>query len=120
VELLLLDFIVPIMYRLEVKTVEAISVFRQEILPGHTGAFVLFYLMKIALGLAAAVVIIAGTCLTCCIAGLPYLSSVAFLPIFVFFRCYSLCFLEQFGEEWRLMGNEGAPEIERDSSAIAP
>lgn len=118
-ELLLLDFIVPIMYRLEVKTIEAISVFRQEILPGHTGAFVLFYLMKIALGLAAAVVIFAGTCLTCCIAGLPYLSSVAFLPIFVFFRCYSLCFLEQFGEEWRLMGSLDAPEIERGSSAPA-
>ena len=119
VELLLLDFIVPIMHRLNMKTVEAFSVFRQEILPGHAGVFVLFYLMKIALGLAAAVVIIAGTCLTCCIAGLPYLSSVVFLPLFVFFRCYSLFFLEQFGEEWRLLDISSAPQIERGSSAPA-
>lgn len=117
VDLLLMDFVVPIMYRLNLKTVEAFSVFRQEILPSHTGTFVLFYLMKLALGIAAAVVLVAGTCLTCCIAGLPYLSSVFFLPLFVFFRCYSLCFLEQFGEQWRLMGSEGAPDIEGNSSA---
>lgn len=119
VELLLVDFVVPIMYRLNVKSVTAFSVFRQEILPGHAGTFVLFYLMKLALGIAAAMIIIAGTCLTCCIAGLPYLSSVFFLPLFVFFRCYSLYFLEQFGEEWRLMGGADAPEIEGDSSAPA-
>ncbi len=102
VGLLLIDFIVPIMYRLDLKTIEAISVFRQEILPGHAGIFVLFYLMKIALGIVAAVIIVAGTCLTCCIAALPYLSSVFFLPVFVFFRCYSLCFLEQFGDGWHI------------------
>jgi hypothetical protein len=44
-----------------------------------------------------------GCCLTCCLALLPYLSSVVFLPIHVFFRCYSLKFLEQFGEEWRIL-----------------
>lgn len=116
VELLLADFIVPIMYRLNVKTVEAISVFRQTVLPGHVGPFALFYLMKLALGIAAAVIIIAGTCLTCCIAGLPYLSSVFFLPVFVFFRCYSLFFLEQFGEDWHLMSSADAPEIQRDQN----
>jgi hypothetical protein len=45
-----------------------------------------------------------GACCTCFLAGLPYLSSVAFLPIFVCFRSYSLYFLEQFGEEWRFIG----------------
>ena len=35
---------------------------------------------------------------------------VVFLPIFVFFRCYSLGFLEQFGEEWRII-QVPAPEL---------
>ncbi len=110
--LLLMDFVVPIMYHRNLKTIEAFSIFRQEILPGHVGIFVLFYLMKLALGIAAAVIIVAGTCLTCCIAGLPYLSSVFFLPVFVFFRCYSLLFLEQFGNEWRLISRTDAPELQ--------
>ena len=110
--LLLMDFVVPIMYHRNLKTIEAFSIFRQEILPGHVGIFVLFYLMKLALGIAAVVIIVAGTCLTCCIAGLPYLSSVFFLPVFVFFRCYSLFFLEQFGDEWRLIGRMDAPEFQ--------
>jgi len=49
-----------------------------------------------------------GCCLTCCVALLPYVSSVVFLPVHVFFRSYSLCFLEQFGEEWRII-QEPAP-----------
>lgn len=112
VVLLLTDFVVPIMYHRTLKTVEAFSVFWNEILPGHIGTFVLFYLMKLVLGIAAAVIIFAGTCLTCCIAGLPYLSSVFFLPIFVFFRCYTLSFLEQFGDAWHLMDRVGDTHAE--------
>jgi hypothetical protein len=114
VVLLLLDFVVPIMYHQNLNTIEAFSVFRQDILPGHAGSFVLYYLMKLALGIAAAVVILTGTCLTCCLASLPYLSSVFFLPVFVFFRCYSLSFLEQFEDEWRLDDKVDGPASERE------
>ena len=55
------------------------------------------------LWIPALLLILLGCCFTCCVALLPYLSSVAFLPIFVFFRCYSLGFLAQFGEEWRIL-----------------
>lgn len=112
VVLLLTDFVVPIMYRRDVKTIEAFSVLRQDILPGHLGTFALYFLIKLGLGIAAMVVILAGTCLTCCIAGLPYLSSVFFLPVFVFFRCYSLSFLEQFGDEWRMEESVDEPDPE--------
>lgn len=105
IEYMLKDFIMPIMYRRGLRTLDAIAVFRQEILPGHTGAFILFYLMKLVLGIAGAVVAMLGTCVTCCIAGLPYISSVVFLPISVFMRSYPLFFLAQFGEEWRLIGD---------------
>jgi len=103
IEYLLRDFVVPIMYHRDLGTAAAWAVLRQELLPGNGWRFVGFYLMSLLLGIAAILLILLGCCLTCCLALLPYLSSVVFLPIFVFFRTYSLCFLEQFGEAWRIL-----------------
>lgn len=108
--LLLRDFVVPIMYHRNLGTSEAWAMLRHELLPGNTWRFVGFYLMTCLLWIPAILLILAGCCLTCCVAILPYLSSVAFLPIFVFFRCYSLGFLEQFGEEWRIIERPEATE----------
>ena len=101
--LLLRDFVAPIMYRRNLGTSEAWAILRRDLLPGNAWKFVGFYLMTFLLWIPATLLILAGCCLTCCVAILPYLSSVAFLPIFVFFRCYSLGFLEQFGEDWRVI-----------------
>ena len=101
--LLLRDFVAAIMYRRNLGTSEAWAVLRRELLPGNAWRFVGFYLMNLLLWIPAVLLIVIGCCLTCCVAILPYLSSVVFLPIFVFFRCYSLVFLEQFGEEWRII-----------------
>ncbi|MGC8723899.1 MAG: DUF7544 domain-containing protein [Acidobacteriota bacterium] len=105
INLVLADFVVPVMARREISVMAGVRVFRAELLPGRIGAFLLFYLLKLFLALAAGVIIMLGTCVTCCIAGLPYLSSVVFLPIFVFMRAYSLAFLEQFGDEWHLFSD---------------
>lgn len=109
VKVLFRDFVVPIMYRRDIPALEAFQVFRLEVLPGRVPNFILFYLMMFVVGLAAAVLIVVGTCITCCIAALPYISSVVFLPILVFFRAYSLSFLEQCGDEWRLMASSQQP-----------
>jgi hypothetical protein len=101
--LLLRDFVVPIMYHRNLGPREALGLLHRELLPGHRWRFVGFYAMKLVFGLAAAILFLVGCCLTCCVAMLPYLSSVVFLPIFVFFRCYSLEFLAQFGEAWQLI-----------------
>jgi hypothetical protein len=111
IALLLHDFVVPIMYRWNLDTSAAWARLRQDLLPGNGWRFVGFYLMTFLLWLPAALLILLGCCLTCCLALLPYLSSVVFLPIFVFFRCYSLGFLAQFGEEWRIIQ---VPEPEAD------
>jgi hypothetical protein len=102
-KLLLRDFVVPIMYQRDLLATEAFRFFRRSILPGRVLPLVQFYLMALVMALAAAILIILVTCMTCCIAALPYISSVVFLPVFVFFRCYSLYFLEQVGEEWRII-----------------
>jgi hypothetical protein len=111
-KLLLRDFVVPIMFKRGLPAMEAFRILRNEILPGRVLPMVLFYLMTLVMGLASAILVVLVTCLTCCIAGLPYISSVVFLPVFVFFRCYSLCFLEQIGPEWRI--------IERPEDGPAP
>lgn len=113
VSLLLEDFVVPVMYRRDLDLPEAWAMLRQELLPGHGWHFLGFYLMTLVLWIPAALLAIAIICLTCCVALLPYLNSVALLPISVFFRCYSLCFLEQFGEDWRILepAEPAAPSV---------
>lgn len=99
----LINFVVPIMYQRGLGTRAAMGLFWKELLRPNLGAFVLFFLMCFVLGLASAFLMLFGICLTCCIAALPYISSVVFLPIFVFYRSYSLYFLAEFGDEWRLV-----------------
>jgi len=116
VTMLLRDFVVPIMYQRNLGTAAAWSVLRQELLPGRAWTFVGFYLVNLLLGVVAALLMLLGCCLTCCLALLPYLSSVVFLPIHVFFRCYSLKFLEQFGEEWRILQGASAVAVEEEQN----
>lgn len=102
VEMLLIDFIAPTMYLRDVRVGEAWRVWYNEVFKGHFWLLTLFYLMKLVLGLVVVIATVLATCLTCCLALLPYLGTVILLPALVFMRCYTLYFLEQFGEPWRL------------------
>ncbi|MGC8764213.1 MAG: DUF7544 domain-containing protein [Acidobacteriota bacterium] len=102
------DFAVPIVYRRGLSPLAALRLFRDEMLAGNEGVFLLYVLARLVIALVAGVLVLIGTCLTCCIAGLPYLSSVAFLPLIVFTRAYSLYFLAEFGPEWRFLPGEGS------------
>jgi hypothetical protein len=99
--LFLEDFVVPAMYLRNVRTMAAWGIVGREVLKGHLGVIILYCLMRIVLGLAIGICTVLGTCLTCCLAALPYLGTVILLPLPVFRRCYSLYFLEQFGDPWR-------------------
>ena len=111
IQALLHDFVVPIMYHQGVGSTAAWRVLRRELVPGHGWQFVGFYGMNLLLWIPAMLLILLGCCFTCCLAMLPYLSAVAFLPIAVFFRCYSLEFLAQFGEGWRII-QVPVPEVD--------
>lgn len=115
IQAVLQDFLVPVMYRRNLRVGDAWGVFRSEILPGRLGTLVLFYGLRILLVLASGIIIMIGACVTCCIGALPYISSVLFLPIHVFLRLYPIYFLEQFGPDWWFFeraepGTEGGPE----------
>jgi hypothetical protein len=114
------DFVVPVMYKRGISAQTALLVFRDEILRGRVGSFLLFYGMLVVLSIAAGVLMVVGMCLTCCVAALPYLSSVAFLPVFVFFRCYALSFLQQVSPEWTLLPASGGGPAATANPDAAP
>jgi hypothetical protein len=102
---------IPVMYRRRCKAAEAFWDVSKLVL-ARPGPFILFALfglvLMVALGIAGTVI----TCLTCCIAGLPYVSSVVFLPAFVWLLAFKLLFLRQFGSQydvWAVAGDQEVP-----------
>jgi hypothetical protein len=91
------DFVVPLMVLRNARVAEAIRACRAEVLAGNVGGLVLFYLLKVVLALGIGMVAAVLTCLTCCLAAIPYLGTVLLLPLFVFSRAYPLYYLEQLG-----------------------
>ncbi len=75
-----------------------------ELLKARPGNFLLYLLFLLLLSIVWGVVLVALVLLTCCVAGcllvIPYLGTVLLLPMYVFFRAFSLCFLAQFGPSW--------------------
>jgi hypothetical protein len=99
---------------------EAWGTVRREVLPGNLGTIILYFLMKIVLVVGVGFIAIVVTCLTCCLAALPYLGSVILLPLLVFRRSYSLCFLAQFGPGWRCFSEPVAPPLPPPFAAPPP
>ncbi len=96
---------VPTMYLKRVRAIEGWKIAWNQLLKGHVGSFILLILMMFLLGLGAGMVGTLAICATCCIGALPYISSVLFLPITVFFVCYALCYIQQFGGDWKFFKN---------------
>jgi hypothetical protein len=92
-------FMVPAMY---IRRCRAMDAFREvfNLILNHPGPFILFCLFGICLVLGMLMIGGVVTCLTCCIAALPYVGTVILLPVFVCLRSFSLCFFRQFGPEY--------------------
>lgn len=67
----------------------------------HPGAFVLYLLLKIVVGVASGIVIALLGCLTCCIAFLPVVMQVVFQPLFFLERAFPVFLLGQLGYDVR-------------------
>lgn len=110
----LIDFVVPAMYLGRLPVGEAWRVVRREVLEGRAGTVALYLLMKVLISIVMGVVtfgLICGTLgVACCLLMIPYLGTVVLLPLLVFNRCYSLCFLEQLGGRWKLFAPPPAAE----------
>ena len=104
------DFVVPIMYLHDCTVTEGWKRFWVLCKP-NMGTFVLFLLflivVSVGLGVIGMAVVMAACCLCCVgiIFMLPYIGTVAMLPLFVWRRAYSALFLAQFGPEFDVFAN---------------
>lgn len=92
-------FMAPVMYIRRCSPVDAARAIMQLVLD-DPAPFILFILFMIALWIGWLMLGCFVTCVTCCLASLPYIGTVIVLPIPVLFRSFSLLFLRQFGPEW--------------------
>jgi len=99
------DFVVPIMY---LRASTCTTAWREfwALLTSNKGRFTLYILFQIVIAIVIRVILIPLMCIACCccciacILSLPYIGTVALLPIFVFKRSYSLCYFRQFGPDF--------------------
>jgi hypothetical protein len=92
-------FMIPLMY---VRRYRAIEAFRQVagLVLENVGSFILFCLFGFCLLMGMIVIGGIATCLTCCLAALPYVGTVILLPVFVCLRAFGLFFIRQFGPDY--------------------
>ena len=93
------QLMVPVMYR---KRCRAMAALRDVLglITNHPAPLILYFLFFIVLAIATIVVGCAVTCLTCCVAAIPYVGTVILLPIHVILYGFTLLFLRQFGNEY--------------------
>ncbi len=103
------DFVVPIMF---VQTTSCTAAWRQflDLLSANKMRFFLYLLFQIVIGFVVGILVMAMVCLTCCCAGclfaIPYIGTVAMLPVLVFTRSYSVCYLRQYGPAFDVFRSE--------------
>jgi hypothetical protein len=105
---LISQFMVPVMYRRRCLAREAFVDVAKLIL-ANPGPFILFTLFSVVLFIAVAVIGSIVACLTCCIGGLPYISTVILLPAIVWLAAYKLLFIRQFGDAYDVWATVAAP-----------
>ena len=95
VALFLEGFVIPIMYKFDLKATEAWRYFMPW-LKTRPVPFFLYGLFVLVLGFCIVVLFGLVCLLTCCIVALPYVGTVILLPIWVTYRLFSVEFLAQF------------------------
>ncbi len=105
IELLLYDFVVPIMYKYRITTLKALQMFLPLFLSNFFH-FLGYGLLILLLTILIVIGVIIGGFLTCCIGFvvlmIPYVNAVLLLPISYTLRAFSVEFLEQFGPDYHI------------------
>ncbi|CAN5249196.1 hypothetical protein BH20VER2_BH20VER2_16790 [soil metagenome] len=110
-------FIAPVMYR---QRCSALAALRQvvNLIGEYPVPFILYLLFAVVLLVAGGLTTCLVSCVTCCIALLPYIGTVILLPLYTFYYSYTLLFLRQFGPEYDawtglLPLEQGTPAMEQ-------
>jgi len=107
-----MDFVVPIMF---LRTTSCAAAWREflSLLSTNKARLALYILFQVVIAIAIGAIVIAAIFLTCCCAAcifaIPYIGTVAMLPLLIFTRAYSLFYLRQFGLEYDVFGPTVTP-----------
>jgi hypothetical protein len=116
---LISHLMVPVMYRRRCLAREAfVDVSR--LIFHNPAPFALFVLFGIAVAIGLALVGTVVMCATCCVGGLPYISTVLLLPAIVWFAAFRLLFLRQFGDQYDVWAATGLPATTTPSAPVPP
>ncbi len=113
------NFMIAVMYARRCRAGEAFRDVSKLVL-NRPGPFILFILFCFVLALA---LIICGTllaCMTCCIGGLPYVSTVLLLPAIVWLLAFKLLFFRQFGPQYDVWAGAAIPESPGPAEPLPP
>lgn len=114
ISLFLDSFIVPIMYKHKIGTNAAWGKFMSVLWPKF-GYFLVYGLFMLVLGILIVISVIIfgfGTlCIGFLLLAIPYVGSVMFLPVSYTLRSFSVEFLEQFGDDFKLFPEEETEEM---------
>jgi hypothetical protein len=105
------DFVVPIMF-LRMSSCSAAWREFMAILSANKLRFTLYLLFQIVIRIVIGVIVGIGFCIGCCFCCasclllVPYIGRVILLPIYIFERSYSLCYLQQYGPQFDVFRNE--------------
>lgn len=112
ISMFLKSFVVPIMYKNNIKTTQAWSRFLS-LFGKHAFHFILFGIFVFFLTIMFVLLIIVAGLLTCCIGIIlfiiPYIGTVVTLPVWYTLRAFSLEYLAQFGPEYDVFPPAEAP-----------
>ena len=112
IQVMLEDFVVPIMYRDGLKACAAWSSFLA-LHKAHIWKFALYFLWSALLRLAASMGLAMVGLATCCIGfilmAIPYIGAVLILPVSSFLRLFGPEFLRQFGDEYDIFPPPAPP-----------
>jgi hypothetical protein len=99
-------FVIPIMYKHRVKATKGWGRF-MSLFGKYPFHFILFGLLMFVMIILFVIFVVVAGLLTCCIGFfiliIPYISTVVTLPIWYWFRAFSIEFLAQFGAEYDLI-----------------
>ncbi len=87
--------ILPIVTAYDVDVLRAVMTFRERVIAHYLPDLLLFYFVYWMAWVVATMLTVIVTAFTCCIAAIPFVMQVVFLPIAYYFRALSLAFLEQ-------------------------
>ena len=107
---LVTQFMVPLMYRQRCGALEGLRE-NLALVRTNPGPIILYTLLIIVLFMAVVMIGCVATCLTCCIAAIPYIGTVILLPLHVFLRSFKLLFLRQWGPDYDVWEGVAPPEV---------